>query len=139
MRCLALLLSVMVLAACGKDGTGPKGLDPTVLVTNAAGPDTLHLTWFDQSGQVAVFHIAMGTSACVHFTSTLPADSVRFFVIMGDSTPGHQYAYQFSPWFDPATGVGPDSTQYPFGAENWTLTVSTAFGLTLVAVHGPPC
>jgi hypothetical protein len=135
-----ILFCLAFLAACS-GATGPQGLDPTVRLANSAGPDTLRMTWFDQSGQVATFLVAPGTSACAHFTATRIADSVRFVAVMGDTsgTPGVQWAKQQSPWFNPATGIGPDPTQYPFGAEFWTVDVPQPFTLILQAVQVAPC
>lgn len=131
----------VLLAACSGGATGPQGLDPRVQLSNAAGPDTLHMTWFDQSGQVQAAVLLPGQSVCLAFISTRVADSVRFVVWMGDTTgtPGAVYAKQQSPWFNPATGVGPDPTQYPFGAEFWTVAVPSAYSISMQAVQTSPC
>jgi len=116
--CLSLLL-----AACSSSPAGPKGKDPTTLVVNQRNDYAVVLTWYDQSGQVSRTVVAPLTQQCVHFTGTLPADSVRFVAFTGDSA-GHGESMQVqTPWFDPATGIVPSSPgSYPFGAEYWTLT-----------------
>ena len=124
-----LVLAVMLLAACSKDSTGPKkptpGLDPVVLFNNA-GPyspvqDAVVFTWYDQSGQVQQTTIPWGTQTCIKFTATKLADSVRFMFFAGDTTGqiGHFYK-QWSPWFDPKTGIpNAGAGAYPYGAEYW--------------------
>jgi len=141
MRYAAMILAVLGAACSG--ATGPKGIDPTVLASNVATDplDSLRLTWYDQSGQVSTTVLAPGVRVCVHFTSTLPADSVRFVASMGPvGVPGTIWSQATSPWFDPRTGVGPDPTQYPFGAEFWTAVGNgAALGITMQAVPAAPC
>jgi len=129
---------LLLLVACG-GSTGPAGLDPTVLVTNDSGPVGFSLTWFDQSGQVATVAVPMGTTQCVHFTSTQIADSVRFIAAMGASSldtlpgrPGTTWTKSWSPWFDPKNGLPTASPgQYPFGLENMTLDVPARYSLRI--------
>jgi hypothetical protein len=138
MRVAALVIALAVSVGCTDQG--PKGKDPTVLVRNfQSNYFPVTLTWYDQSGQVQISTVTAGEERCVHFTSTLATDSVRFVIIAGDTTGQHGgYQTQTSPWFDPATGLGPDPSQYPFGAEYWTLTV-TGDGPSIVAVENAPC
>src|SRR5437879_5474271 len=101
------LILLAFLAACHST-TEPKGLDPVVLITNTGGgPMPIILTWWDYSGQVATWTVPVGATQCIHFVTTLPTDSVRFMVFSGDSTPGSQFGYlkEWSPWFDPKTGL----------------------------------
>jgi hypothetical protein len=143
---VVLALTLTLLAACSGP-TGPTGLDPTVLVINnmpvGTQPDTVVLAWWDQSGQTAIVHVAPGASQCVHFTSTTPADSVRFVVVVGDTLdPIAQSAKSWSPWFDPQTGLVP-GPGYPNGAEYWRLTAMLSpngnFLLSMVPVAQAPC
>jgi len=145
------LLALLALAACGKDPAGPKaaaGLDPIVLVKNQTGPTELSMTWFDQSGQKLTTVVGIGQTACIKFTSTTPADSVRFIVAMGtsstDTSPppytGNKWVKQWSPWFDPKTGLVPNNpVDYPFGAEFWTLDVPSTWFIYLQPVQTAPC
>jgi len=146
-----LLLLAALLAACGEQSPTAlslHGLDPTVLIANKAGPEAVIFTWFDQSGQVSTVTVAMGVTQCVKFTATTLADSVRFIAAMGNTTSldtlpgplGTPWSKSWSPWFDPATGLPKASTgSYPFGAEYWTLTVATPYGLLMTTVKDPPC
>ncbi len=121
-RILAVL--IILVAAC-KAATAPTGLDPTILFHNAGqyAPvlnADLTFIWWDQSGQVQQTVIPWGGTACIKFTATTPADSVRFEFFMGDTTGASGAWYkQWSPWFDPATGITRDTAAYPHGAEYW--------------------
>lgn len=118
-----LLATIVLLAACSKDSTGPKGLDPTVLAHNQTTADTFHVVWFDQSGQRSEFRLLPSTQQCIHFTSTQLADSVRFVAwITSDGTAdtsgsGHAWATLSSGWFYPAS-----SPFWTGGGEWWILT-----------------
>jgi hypothetical protein len=140
MKALRFAIAALLVATACTD-SGPKGLDPTVLVRNQQSTySPVTLTWYDQSGQVQFDSFASGEERCVHFTSTLPTDSVRFVIIVGDTTGAHGgFQTQTSPWFNPITGLGPDPSVYPFGAEYWTLDVNQDGGAAMSAVEGPPC
>lgn len=141
MRSIALGLALALVAGC-KD-QGPKGLDPIVLAHNAQSVFTpVVISWFDQSGQVMVDTIPANSTVCTHFTSTTVADSVRFFVTVGDPqdpTGQRTHATAASPWFDPATGGVSDGAAFPFNAEYWTMTVNQDGNIIMGIVEHPPC
>jgi hypothetical protein len=123
---LTLIATLAALVAACSSSTGPKGLDPTVLVVNHASPAPILLTWFDQSGQVATSSVAAGQTSCVHFTSTRLTDSVRFHLELGDSTAtGLPWTVQDSPWFLP-TSPGLTPAWGPGDGEFWSVTGSGA-------------
>jgi len=138
-----LVWMVITLAACSKSPAGPAGLDPIVLTKNLQSTYPASITWWDQSGQVQRTVLSSNSTTCVKFTATNLADSVRFEIVIGDTTggPGQPEWYkQWSPWFDPKTGVGPDVHSYPYGAEFWTLDIVQVPSSTLLkAVSSAPC
>lgn len=135
----AAVLAIAV-AAVGCKDQGPQGLDPVVLAKNQQNVLPVVITWFDQSGQVQVTPVPANGQTCIHFTSTLATDSVRYVVTVGDTTGANgPWAKQWSPWFDPLTGVTADAAEYPFGAEYWTLTVGAGGGVEMGAVERAPC
>ena len=143
MRSLMLLTVAAVLCAACKDSMAPvklHGPDPTVLVQNqiAAGPDTVFLTWWDQSGAVTTFSVAPGVTACTHFSATLPADSVRFHVQASHLS---STSTQDSRWFLPDSAA--DSIWAGRGAF-WTVNAKDdhtgGSPLLLVTADSlPPC
>lgn len=144
-RCLV-GLTLLLLAACsGAGSTGPRGLDPTVLITNDNGYAPLVVSWYDQSGQSRVDTVRVGAAPkCTQFFATLPTDSVRFVVYMGDTTgAAGLWSKGWSPWFDPKTGLPTASPgQYPDGAEYWTIAATDAHGgagFIMKAVPTAPC
>jgi hypothetical protein len=71
MKALRFAIAALLVATACTD-SGPKGLDPTVLVRNQQSTySPVTLTWYDQSGQVQFDSFASGEERCVHFTSTL--------------------------------------------------------------------
>jgi hypothetical protein len=137
-----LLLLLVLLAACG-DAGGPQGLDPIVLADNVQGAYPASITWFDQSGQVQHTVLPGFVETCVKFVSTKATDSVRYIVVVGDTTdPNASWSKQWSPWFDPLTGIPSESVvdQYPDGAEYWTLKIGPQVSeILMTAVKQPPC
>lgn len=138
MKRLALLL---LLVACSKDSTGPAGLDPIVLARNNQGTVPATLTWWDQSGQSKTSVLPAFGALCAKFTSTTLADSVRFEIVVGDTTGANgSWSKQWSPWFDPKTGVtSAASGSYPDGAEFWTLDVASTTDILMRTVKSAPC
>lgn len=128
------------LVACG-DASGPQGLDPIVLAENTQGIFRAVIVWWDQSGKREETVIPAFSTTCVKFVSTLATDSVRFLVVVGDTTGanGQPWAKQWSPWFNPKTGVTSDKAVYPDGAEYWTMTISDAPGAIMKTVKSAPC
>jgi hypothetical protein len=90
----------VLLAACSGGATGPKGIDPTVLITNQL-PDTVYFTWRDGQGIVGNVSVAPGASSCTRFLAQ--ADSAYF---EAHATSGGGQATYTQPWFDPATRNG---------------------------------
>lgn len=138
----ALYLTLMI-TACG-DSSGPGGLDPIVLATNDQGTYLpVVITWWDQSGQALETTVPSFTQRCIKFTSTTPTDSVRYEVVVGDTTGANgPWSKQWSPWFDPRTGIPTaNASAYPHGAEFWTVVVNdqTGSGAVMQAVEKAPC
>jgi len=135
----------LLLAACSSSPAGPKGKDPTVLVINQATDSGFYLTWYDQSGQISTTRTPADSQQCVHFTSSSPADSVRYTWFIGDTVDQyHTWARGETIWFNPATGVVADTAAYPFGAEYWTIRITGAssgsyFQVIAKAVASAPC
>ncbi len=146
-----MLLVLTLLAAC-TGTTGPKGLDPTVLIVNenpGAGtsclqhtscPDTVFLAWWDQAGQTALFKVPPGAQQCTHFTSTTVADSVRYVIWEGDTTgtPGAVWFKSVSTWFDPRTGIGTYHST-PHLVEFQTATATPPNIMVILVDSTPPC
>jgi len=132
----------LIFAACS-GSTGPKGLDPTVLIANPVGTVPLVMTWFDQSGQVSTATVPIGQQQCVHFIATKLADSVRFVAYMGDTLAGNTalWTRQVSPWFNPLNGIPSNGivTGYPNGAEYWSLTSDGPVDFLMKPVATAPC
>ncbi len=136
--CLALLV---LLAACS-NASGPPGLDPIVLAKNNQSTYPASITWWDQSGQVQQTVLPGASTTCVKFTATNLADSVRFEIVVGDTTSTTTEWYkQWSPWFDPKTGLSSQPGVYPNGAEFWTLNIpaSNPGATVLTVVASAPC
>jgi hypothetical protein len=94
-------LSLVILLAACSGATGPKGLDPTVLITNSAS-DTLFFTWRDGQGIAGSVNVAPGAQSCTRFTAQ--ADSAYFeaHASGGGGPLGGPTSYTQG-WFDPAT------------------------------------
>lgn len=114
------ILFLTLLVACSKDSSGPAGLDPTVSFKNVS-PYIVAMDWYAQSGLASHTVIRSGDSTCIIFLSTSRTDSVRF--VIDDSTyrpAGTGWAKQWSPWFDPTTGITTtNAADFPLGAEYW--------------------
>lgn len=129
-------------ASCKDQSHKPLGLDPIVLVSNPQSTySPVVLAFYDQSGQAQVNTFAPFESRCVEFTSASEADSVRFVVVVGDTLGQHgPYSKQWSPWFDPRTGIpGANPDEYPHGLEYWKLTVNDQAGASIEFLADPPC
>jgi hypothetical protein len=132
---------VVLVASCKDQAPKPAGLDPIVLVNNNQSAFPASMTWYSQSGQVLATTFPANTSTCIDFTSSTVTDSVRFVVVLGDTT-GHNgpWAKGWSPWFDPRTGLPTAAPEaYPDGAEYWTLDITGGPSLVMKAVAEPPC
>ncbi len=141
---------LVLLAACSKAAPTapvppppPTGIDPTVLVVNDANQG-MSLTWWAQSGLMKHDSIIAGTKGCFVFFSASPTDSVRFMVVLGDSTkPGAQWSW--SPWFDPKTGLIPSidsasaKVNYPYGAEWWIVRTTGNYTFLMTTDSTAPC
>lgn len=100
------ILLLVFLAACS-GSTGPKGLDPTVLITNQLATDTVFFTWRDGQGIAGSVVVLPGAQSCTRFTAQ--ADSAYFEAHA--SYLGAMTTYT-QPWFD------------PLGRPAWTMRVS---------------
>lgn len=130
---------LLVAIACS-DGSGPKGLDPTVKMDNGTGDGPLTLVWWDQSGQTQTFVASPHSTACAKFISTTPADSVRFLAFAGDTTGTNgAWSMRWSFWFDPATGITASELGRTNGGEYWVLQMLTYPEFTMAPVADPPC
>lgn len=134
-----LTAAIALMLACG-DGSGPLGLDPIVLVENQQGIFPASITWWDQSGKVQSTILPSHQTTCVKFVTTTATDSARFVITLGDTTGANgAWAKQWSPWFDPKTGLAKDTVEYPHGAEFWTLTLTDGPGILMKPVAAAPC
>jgi len=109
------IVLLALLAACSS-ASGPQGLDPTVSFKNAS-PYTVAMDWYAQSGLAKHTVIPTGDSLCIVFFSSGATDSVRY--VIDDSTyrpAGTGWSKQWSPWFNPQTGITADAVSYPDGA-----------------------
>jgi len=115
-----LLTFIAVLLAACSSTTGPKGLDPTVLITNQTAADTLFFTWRDGQGTTGSVTVLPGGSSCTRFVAQ--ADSAYFDA--HTTNPQFNTAATYTaPWFDP--------TARP----NWTMLVGDPRGAPFIQVE----
>lgn len=118
------------LAACG-DSSAPGGLDPIVSFKNQS-IYTVAMNWWSQSGRASHTVITPSDSVCIVFLAANQFDSVRYEI--DDSTyrpAGQGWTKQWSPWFDPRTGIPTASPEeYPYGAEYWVIVWGGRLGPT---------
>ena len=101
-RLIAAIIAAL-LTACGGSSTGPKGLDPTVLIINETAIDTVLFSWQDGQGVVgSVVAILPGAMSCQKFLAR--PDSAYFHA---SSREGAASTWGYTqPWFDPASRPG---------------------------------
>lgn len=98
------LAFVLLLAACGKDSSGPGGLvDPTVQVTNQLANDTVFFTWRDGQGIVGTDMVLPGQTSCEKFVAR--PDSAYWNLSARDQQNGNALGTLTAPWFSPDTLV----------------------------------
>lgn len=118
-------LALLVSWACSSSPAAPKGLDPTVFITNTlAAPDTLFFTWRDGQGVTGSVAVPPGGTSCTRFLAQ--ADSAYFEAHWSDST-SHEFATYVQPWFDPSTHPA------------WTMTTGHAYILVTDVSPTEPC
>jgi len=116
MRAVTLLLVAVLVAACGSNSpTGPKGIDPSILVTNWSD-DTATVTWASDSGIVSVKVPPRTSNVCTRWTQGF--DSLYTQVAAGSNasvtTPWVHFS-QYQDYFQVDTVFG-STSQQPGGA-----------------------